>query len=180
MLAMRRAVPLIILATLWWVAPPAGSSPTRIVFDSHEVSGVTLGESATKAARTFDHLLGRASKPLAPTPGLVNCGLDAVASWRGFELYVFRARVVGFSLGPVGEPGGATSRGLRIGDNLAHARALYGGALTTTQNQGGAWHVTPGPRGLRGFLTPSGPPARATSRIQTIDLGNVGCPAMSP
>lgn len=64
-----------------------------------------------------------------------------------------------------------TTAGLRVGDTVAHGRALYGAAFRVSAAQGGSWSAD----GLRGYLT-----APRNGRIETIDAGNVGCAALSP
>ena len=76
--------------------------------------------------------------------------------------------------------GGATAKGLQIGDTLGEARQLYGGTLRTSGEQDGAWFVTTPQGTLDGFLTGEPNILGANDQIASIDAGVVGCPAMSP
>jgi len=160
----------------------ANSAPTVSLVVSARGLGVAhLGTGESTAEKTFTRLLGRPSTPLTSTPGLSNCGLDAMSSWRGFGAYFDHGRLVGLSLGPTLTPLGRTSSGLELGDTLGHARALYGVSLRTSTAQGGTWFATTSSGRIDGFLNPStGRTPKPSARIFTIDVGVVGCPAMSP
>lgn len=159
----------------------ATSATVSLVVSARGLTVAHLGTREAAAETTFNELLGRPSIPLTSTPGLSNCGLDAMSSWHGFSAYFDHGRLVGLSLGPGRTPSGATSRGLELGATLAHARALYGASLRTSTEQGGAWFVTTSTGRIDGFLNPStGRAAKPSARILTIDVGVVGCPAMSP
>jgi len=104
-----------------------------------------------------------------------------MASWHALTTYFNHGRLVGLSLGPGAKPNGRTPAGLELGDTLARARALYGTTLRTSTEQGGAWFVKTRDGRLDGFLDPStGRTPGPSARILTIDVGDVGCPAMSP
>jgi hypothetical protein len=140
-----------------------------------------LGTGEPAAEKTFTQLLGAPSTPLTLTPGLSNCGLNAMSSWHGFSAYFDHGRLVGLSLGPDLTPSARTSSGLKLGDTLGRARALYGASLRSSTEQGGTWFATTSTGRIDGFLTPStGRTPRHSARILTIDVGVVGCPAMSP
>jgi hypothetical protein len=103
-----------------------------------------------------------------------------MASWRALSAYFNRGRLVGLSIGPGTTPSVVTSLGLRLGDTVRVARSLYGKALRLSESQGGAWFVKTSDGRLDGFLRPSNGRPEPTSRILTLDVGDVGCPAMSP
>ena len=65
-------------------------------------------------------------------------------------------------------PSASTAAGLRIGDDVAQARRIYGSAFVVLFSQGGSWRVTTSTGMLDGYLTavpdrPT-PPARAEGR----------------
>jgi hypothetical protein len=152
-----------------------------LVLGSRGLDVAHLGSREVVAEQAFTQLLGRPSTPLTSTPGLSNCGLDAMSSWHAFSAYFDHGRLVGLSLGPGVTPFGRTSNGLAPGNTLARARVLYGASLRTSTNQGGTWIVTTSTGRIEGFLNPStGRAPKPSARILTIDVGVVGCPAMSP
>ena len=104
-----------------------------------------------------------------------------MSSWHALSVYFDHEKLVGVSLGPGTEPVGQTAAGLRLGYSLSRAKELYGRLLRTSTNQGGAWFIKTSNGQLDGFLVPStGLTTGLSSRIFTIDAGDVGCPAMSP
>lgn len=163
-------------------AGAASSRPTpTVTFNGKGLTTLRLGATQPAALARLGRLLGAPTSKLAPTPDLKNCGVTAFASWHSLSAYFDRGRLVGLSAGPGRDPLARTAAGLRIGDTLARARQLYGRQLTTSGNNGGSWFArTPSGR-IDGFLGPSGSHSQLpTSRIITIDVGVVGCPAMSP
>ena len=50
-------------------------------------------------------------------------------------------------------PGAPTAAGLRIGDDVAQARRIYGSAFVVLFAQGGSWRVTTSTGMLDGYLT---------------------------
>ena len=107
--------------------------------------------------------------------------MAATASWHAMTAYFDHGRVVGFSFGPGHDPLVRTATGLTLGDTLSRARALYGKRLTDSNAQGGVWFAATTTGRIDGFLTPStGRTPTGADRIETIDVGVVGCPAMSP
>ncbi len=157
------------------------ATPRTLVLNANGLSAVHLGVSESAAYKDLSRLLGRPTVPTTRTPALELCGVSAMTSWHSFSAYFNHQRLVGLSLGPGKQPNGMTSRGLHLGDTLARARLLYGTALRTSGNNGGAWFATSRTGRLDGFLSPSGARAQGShSRILTIDVGVVGCPAMSP
>jgi hypothetical protein len=162
-------------------SPVTSASTEPLVVSAHGLNLAHLGDREAAAEKTFTLLLGPASRPIISTPGLSNCGLDSMASWRGFSAYFDRGRLVGISLGPGDTPLGRTSKGLELGDTLSHARKIYGTSLRTSTDQGGTWFVSTSEGRIEGFLNPStGRTPKPSARILTIDVGDVGCPAMSP
>ena len=158
----------------------AGAAPL-LVLNGQGLTIAHLGDRQSRVETRLLHVLGKPTMPLTSTPQLHNCGVSAMASWHSFSLYFNHERLVGVSLGPGSKPAGQTSSGLKLGNTLRHARALYGNALHTSASQGGSWSVATRNGPLDGFLIPStGSVAGPSSRIQTIDVGVVGCPAMSP
>jgi hypothetical protein len=152
-----------------------------LVFSARGLSEASLGARESVAEKAFEHLLGTPSTPLTSTPGFSNCGLDAMSSWHGFSAFFDHGRLVGLSLGPGATPVGRTSKGLEIGDTLSRARVLYGVSLRTSMDQGDVWFVTTSTGRIEGFLNPStGRTPKSSARILTIDVGVVGCPAISP
>lgn len=161
---------------------PSGSvTKTQITLHANGLSVAHLGSRESEVESALVGLLGKPSKALSATPGLSNCGIDASASWRSFSAYFNHGRLVGLSLGPGRIPSGETSQGLRLGDTLSRAKSIYGTSLRTSTNQGGAWFIKTDQGRLDGFLVPStGRAPGPRARIWTIDVGVVGCPAMSP
>jgi hypothetical protein len=96
-------------------------------------------------------------------------------------VYFNHDRLVGFSFGPGHSPSVETAAGLKLGDTLARARALYAKRLSTSTGQGGAWFVSTPAGRIDGLLNPStGRAPTPSAKIWTIDVGVVGCPAESP
>jgi hypothetical protein len=171
----------VLLASLGLETSATSASAVSLVVSARGLSAAHLGAREAAAELTFKQLLGPPSTPLNSTPGLSNCGLDAMSSWHGFSAYFDHGRLVGLSLGPNRTPLARTSNGLELGDTLGHARALYGASLRTSTQQGGTWFATTSTGRIDGFLNPStGRAPKPSARILTIDVGVVGCPAMSP
>lgn len=140
-----------------------------------------LGTHQPSAVTTLDRLFGRPRSRVTATPDLRNCGVDAQGTWRSMNAYFFHERLVGLSFGPGRTSSVRTEAGLGLGDTLARARALYGRRLTTSGNNGGSWFVATPVGRIDGFLNPSGANAlRPSATILTMDVGSVGCPALSP
>ena len=162
-------------------SPLAAATRRPLILDATGLSSLHLATNQSVAFKQTVRLLGKPTTPLTTTPSLALCGVGAMASWRAFSLYFNHHKLVGLSLGPGKVPTGETSRGLHLGDTLKRARSLYGTSLTTSGNGGGAWFVATNKGRLDGFLSPStAATPRPQSRILTIDVGVVGCPAMSP
>jgi hypothetical protein len=104
-----------------------------------------------------------------------------MSSWHGFSAFFNHGRLVGLSLGPALTPSGRTPNGLEIGDSLGRAQALDGRSLRASTAQGGTWFVKTSTGRIDGFLIPNtGRTPKPSAQILTIDVGVVGCPAMSP
>jgi hypothetical protein len=172
---------LALLTSLGLETAATSAPPVSLVVSARGLNVAHLGTGEATAEMRLKRLLGPPSIPLTSTPGLSNCGLGAMSSWRGFSAYFDHGRLVGLSLGPGLTPAGRTSSGLRLGDTLERARALYGSSLHSSTEQGGTWFATTSTGRIDGFLNPStGRTPKPSARILTIDVGVVGCPAMSP
>jgi hypothetical protein len=157
----------------------AGTPSLRLTGRGLEIAPLGISESAAIASLTRAVGAGRIS--VVAAPGLRNCGVDATASWYSMTAFFDHHRFVGVAFGPGLIPDVATVAGLRVGDTLARARILYPGRLTTSGSQAGTWFAhTPTGR-IDGFLNPSTARApKPSAHIETIEVGVVGCPAMSP
>jgi hypothetical protein len=161
------------------VTANAASAP--LVLAGNGLSVAHLGTSETTTMAVLTRLLGKSSSALLNTPGLTNCGVTQNVAWHSLIVSFDNHRLVGLSYGPGITPGLKTSAGLRLGDTLAQARVIYGAKLTTSTTQGGVWFASTPTGRIDGFLNPStGKAPRPTAHIETIDVGVVGCPAMSP
>lgn len=171
----------LLLLSLVLVATSSSATVTQLVLTPNGANVAHLGSRQSTSQKALSQLLGKPTEPLRATPGLVNCGVEAMSSWHSFSAYFNHGLLVGLSLGPGATPTGRTSRGLLLGDTLALARSLYGASLRTSTEQGGVWFVRTNKGRLDGFLVPSnGRTPKPSARILTIDVGVVGCPAMSP
>jgi hypothetical protein len=160
---------------------PALAATTPLVVSGNGLSIVHLGASESTAVTILTRTLGAPSTKLTATTGLANCGVTASAGWHAMTAYFDHGKVVGFSFGPAHAPSVRTSAGLTLGSTLTRARQIYGKHLTTSNAQGGVWFATTSSGRIDGFLIPStGRAPTGASRINTIDVGVVGCPAMSP
>ncbi len=167
----------VLLASIAVGGAAAAASP--LVLAGRSVGGVAFGSPLSAAVGRLDRTLGIRGR-VAPTPDLANCGVTATATWGALHLFFDRGRLVGASAGPGRTPPARTDTGLVLGETMAHARAHLGRRLTLRTDQGGAFSVAT-PHGVeRGFLTPSNGHPTGASRVLTLDVGVVGCPAMSP
>ena len=92
-----------------------------------------------------------------------NCAVDAYLTWPAMTAYFLRGRFVGYnsasllaargSGAPNVIPSASTAAGLRIGDDVAQARRIYGSAFVVLFSQGGSWRVTTSTGMLDGYLT---------------------------
>lgn len=158
----------------------AHSAPTTVL-RGNGLETLRLGSAQSSAIATLNRLYGRPTSHVVATPELRNCGVEAQGSWHSLGASFNHHRLVGLAFGPGRTPSVRTDAGLRLGDTLARARDLYAKTLTTSGNNGGAWYVTTPVGRIDGFLSSSGANAsRPSSTIITMDVGVVGCPAMSP
>jgi hypothetical protein len=171
-------------------AAPAYTSQPNILM-SHGIGAAKFGQSATAAIGSLTTALGAPTKALAADP--TGCKIDQVAKWPGLEAYFSNARFVGYAYSGNGSEGGvdpeaahasaavglATTKGLAPGATLAEARKLYGGALRTSLEQGGAWFARAEGGKLSGFLD-GAPPIAGSNKIATIEAGELGCAAAKP
>src|SRR5271155_4394474 len=86
-----------------------------LVFNCSGATVAHLGTGEPASEKALQQLLGRPSAALVLTPGLHNCGVDAMASWHALIAYFDHDRLVGLSLGPGSRPAGRTSEGLALG-----------------------------------------------------------------
>jgi len=159
----------------------ASASTSPLVVQGNGLRQLHLGTSESRTVTVLDQLLGRPTAKVAPTPMMKNCGVDSLGYWYALGAYFKHNRLVGLSFGPAHVPAVQTVAGLRLGDALSRARSLYAHQFTTSNANGGAWFVTTATGRVDGFLNVNGALApSATSTIMTIDVGDVGCPSMSP
>jgi hypothetical protein len=136
--------------------------------------------------------------------GEANCGVDGEAIWpllpnprtghlirhEELSLAFDHNRFVGYQFGGadprlhsgrvVTVESVTAARGLQIGDTLRRGRHLCGRKFHLSNAQGGSWSVRT-PRGvLSGFARVQSFPTGPSARVETIDAGDVGCPAVSP
>jgi hypothetical protein len=79
------------------------------------------------------------------------------------------------------DPERVDGRGLRIGDDVAQARRIYGSAFVVLFSQGGSWRITTSTGILDGYLTAvPDRPTPPVPRVADVSAGSVGCPAASP
>ena len=162
-------------------SPNLAGASTTLAIGPRGLSQVTLGLGQLTVNKRLTQLLGAATLPITPTPLLSQCGVNAMASWHALSVFFNKNRLVGISYGPGGTPAAHTTAGLRLRDTWARARSLYHNTLHFSALRGGSWYVKTPAGTIDGLLIPStGKPPRATSRILTIDVGRVGCPAFTP
>lgn len=161
--------------------PNAASASTQLTIGPRGLANVTLGLGQLTVNKRLTQLLGGPTLAITPTPLLSQCGVNAMASWHALSVFFNKNRLVGISFGPGGTPPVRTTAGLRLRDTWARARSLYHNTLHFSTLRGGTWYVKTRVGVIDGLLIPStGKPPRANSRILTMDVGHVGCPAFSP
>ncbi len=159
----------------------ANAANPTLIFTGDGLTIAHLGTSETTTLAVLTRVLGKSTSALLNSPGLANCGVTQNIAWHSLIVSFNKHRLVGLSFGPGIQPAVKTSAGLRLGNTLAQARAIYGAKLTTSTTQGGAWFASTPSGRIDGFLNPStGKTPQPTAHIETIDVGVVGCPAMSP
>ena len=168
----------------------SGAAAGHFTFRGDGIGGARFGQPEAVAITELDKVLGSPRTP-RPAGDAGNCTVDAYLTWPTVTAYFFRGRFVGYdSAGLPGAqgsgapnmiPDAATAAGMRIGDDVAQARRIYGSAFVVLSSQGGSWRVTTSTGMLDGYLTAV--PDRATQpvpRVADVSAGSVGCPAASP
>ncbi len=166
-----------------------GAVAGHFTFRGNGIGGATFGQPEAVAIAELDKVLGppRTSRPTADAG---NCTVDAFLTWPTMTAYFFRGRFVGYNsasllgMGP-GAPGKipstTTAAGLRVGDDIAQARRIYGSAFVVLLSQGGSWRVRTSTGTLDGYLTAvPGSRSRQVPKVADVSAGAVGCPALSP
>jgi hypothetical protein len=167
-------------------APVAG----RFTFRGNGIGGATFGQSEAVAIAELDKVLGLPAMR-RPASDAGNCTVSAYLTWQAMTAYFYRGRFVGYNSAslpgfqysgtPDVMPNAATAAGLRIGDDVAQARRIYGSAFVVLFSQGGSWRVSTPTGMLDGYLTAVPDRKAPTSpRVADVSAGSVGCPAASP
>jgi hypothetical protein len=178
-------------STTTTVPPAISGGPVSLLADG--VGTALFGEPESRVITVLDRTFGRPTATNYLTnPG--NCGIGAIVRWGEISTFYSQGTFTGyralgsnasypsgggFYAGGVGNQG-VTRAGLRVGDTLDRARALYGSSLTTSAAQGGSWSVQTSAGELRGYLSGVVGHASMPLLIDSIGAGNVGCPAVSP
>jgi hypothetical protein len=162
----------------------------HFTFRGNGIGGAAFGQPEDVAIAELDRILGPPTTA-RPIVDAGNCTVDAYLIWPTMTAYFFRARFVGYnsasllaaqgSGAPTVIPTESTAAGLRIGDDVAQARRIYGSAFDVLFSQGGSWRVTTSTGRLDGYLTAvPGRSASPAPRVADVSAGSVGCPAASP
>jgi hypothetical protein len=177
--------------------PSSGNTPGapgtvagHFTFRGNGIGGATFGQPQAVAIAELDKVLGSPTTP-RPIDDAGNCTVDAYLTWPTMTAYFFRSRFVGYdsasllgaqaSGAPDVIPSASTAAGLRIGDDVAQARRIYGSAFVVLFSQGGSWRVTTSTGMLDGYLTAvPGRPTPPVPKVADVSAGSVGCPAASP
>jgi hypothetical protein len=167
----------------------SGSVAGHFTFRGNGIGAATFGQPEAVAIAELDKVLG-SPKTSRPTGDAGNCTVDAYLTWPTMTAYFFGGRFVGYNsasllgMGPGAPsviPRAATAAGLRIGDDVAQARRIYGSAFVVLFSQGGSWRVTTSTGKLDGYLTAvPGSRTAQVPRVADVSAGSVGCPAASP
>jgi hypothetical protein len=167
----------------------AGPAAGHFTFRGNGIGGATFGQPEAVAIAELDKVLGSPAMR-GPAGDAGNCTVDSFLTWPTMTAYFLRGRFVGYnsaslvaqgSGAPTVIPSASTAAGLRIGDDVAQARRIYGSAFVVLFSQGGSWRVTTSTGKLDGYLTAV--PYRPTPpvpRVADVSAGSVGCPAASP
>jgi len=167
-----------------------GTAAGHFTFRGNGIAGARFGQPEAVAIAELDTVLGSPTKP-RPTGAAGNCTIDAYLTWKTLTAYFFRGRFVGYDSAsllaargsgvPDVIPSAPTAAGLRIGDDIAQARRIYGRAFLVLLSQGGSWRVTTPAGVLDGYLTAvPGGPTPPDPEIADVSAGSVGCLAASP
>ncbi len=163
-----------------------GAAAGHFTFRGNGIGGVTFGQPEVFAIFELSRALG---PPVGQLASVADCNVESYLTYKTLTAYFFRRRFVGYdSASLLAAPGPgvphvipsvSTAAGLRIGDDIAQARRIYGRAFVVLLAQGGSWRVTTSTGTLDGYLTavPGGP---AQPKVADISAGSVGCPAASP
>lgn len=157
---------------------------SRFTVSGNGFADVHFGQSESIVISKLTDILGPTSK-LDPVPAPGNCTIDSYLNWPAIIVYFDRNRFVGYATGNlIGEdrliPDVTTKKGLKIGDTVAEAKAIYGNSFQTSYAQGGSWLVTTSKGKLAGYLTEEVGHTNPPPQIADITAGSVGCPAASP
>jgi hypothetical protein len=160
---------------------PGGVTGPSVVLSGNGASGVAFGETQGAATTGLTRLFG--DPPTTASLGQ-GCTGGVAEQWPQFTAVFSDGSFVGYrTSGPnaTTEPGIAftTSSGLRVGDTLARAEALYGAAWSTSAAQGGSWSATTPLGPLEGNLSDL-PNHVPPPRITSIDAGTLDCPTETP
>jgi hypothetical protein len=172
--------------------PPVtpGGVTGHFTFRGNGIGGATFGQPEAVAIAQLDKVLGSPTTP-RPVGDTGNCTVDAYLTWPSLTAYFLGGRFVGYnsasllaahgSGAPNVVPKWSTAAGLRIGDDVAEARRIYGRAFVVLFSQGGSWRVHTSTGMLDGYLTAvPDRPSPAVPRVADVSAGSVGCPAASP
>lgn len=152
------------------------------------IGGARFGQPAAAAITTVTRLLGPPSHPYAASS---SCPVDHDAGWSSprvtglLWLFFTRGHLVGYQYGKGNRGRGktlSTSQGMTVGQPLSVARRLYGSALQLSAAQGGSWRVRTSTGALSGYdeAAPGHGVTNIDNRVESIDAGTVGCPAVTP
>jgi hypothetical protein len=167
-----------------------GTAAGHFTFRGNGIGGATFGQPQAVAITELDKVLGSPTTP-RPIGDAGNCTVDAYLSWPTMTAYFLRGRFAGYnsasllaargSGAPNVIPSASTAAGLRLGDDIAQARRIYGSAFVVLFSQGGSWRVTTSTGILDGYLTAvPDRPTPPVPRVADVSAGSVGCPAASP
>ena len=169
---------------------PPGAGLGHFAFRGDGIGDARFGQPEAVAIAALDQVLGSPTKP-RPTGASGNCTIDSYLTWKTLTAYFFRGHFVGYDSAsllaaqssgvPHVIPSAPTAAGLRIGDDIAQARRIYGRAFVVSLAQGGSWRVITSTGVLDGYLTAApGGPTSPDLKIADVSAGSVGCPAASP
>jgi len=159
------------------------SSPTgSVVLLGAGIGGVRFGEAQGTAIAQLTTMLGPPvdSQPQSEVPD--NCGVDGEMHWPALTIYFGNRFFVGYqtSSSSATGPNVTTAVGLRLGDTIAQAMAIYGKSFEASLAQGGSWFASTPDGTIDGYLTGEPNPSVQPPSIASISAGTVGCPAASP
>jgi hypothetical protein len=161
----------------------------HFTFRGNGIGGATFGQPQAVAIAELDKVLGSPKTP-RPTDDSGNCTVDAYLNWPMMTAYFFHGRFVGYLSAMLGGngpgtpnvlPDASTAAGLRIGDDVAQARRIYGSAFMVLFSQGGSWRVRTSTGRLDGYLSAvPDHPTPPVPKVADVSAGSVGCPAVTP